>query len=233
MLASPHHRNRLLSALSPADLALLEPHLQPVPLKHRQELEKPHRKIETVYFVEVGIVSVVAIQSREWRAEVGLIGCEGMTGTSVVLGNEQSPHLSYVQIPGEALSIPAAELRRAMAASESLRGLLLRYVQTFLAQTIHTAVCNAGAKIDQRLARWILMAHDRIPRDTVALTHEFLALMLGVRRASVSEALREFSRQKLIEAKRGAIVVRNRKGIERIAGASYGVPEAEYRRLIG
>ena len=100
-------------------------------------------------------------------------------------------------------------------------------------QTAHTAIANARAKIDERLARWILMAHDRIGGNPLPLTHEFLALMLGVRRAGVTEALHTLKRQKLIDAERGQIVVLNRKGIERSAGESYGLPEAEYRRLIG
>jgi CRP-like cAMP-binding protein len=117
--------------------------------------------------------------------------------------------------------------------SESLRKLLLKFVQVFMVQTAHTAIANARAKIDQRLARWILMAHDRTREETLALTHEFLALMLGVRRAGVTEALQSLKRKKLIQTGRNKIVVLNRKGIELVAGDSYGVPEREYRRLIG
>jgi CRP-like cAMP-binding protein len=111
--------------------------------------------------------------------------------------------------------------------------LLLKFAQVFMVQTAHTAIANARAHIDQRLARWILMAHDRIRDNTLPLKHEFLALMLGVRRAGVTEALQSLRRQKLIDTGRNQIVVRNRKGIERMARGSYGVPEKEYRRLIG
>ena len=165
--------------------------------------------------------------------EVGLVGREGMTGTAVVLGDDQSPHETYIQVAGEGQRIPAAELRKAMKASQSLHGLLLRYVQAFMVQTAHTAIANARAKLDERLSRWILMAHDRMAGNTLALTHEFLALMLGVRRAGVTEALQSLARQRLIEPRRGEIVVLNRQGIVRRAGSSYGAPEAEYRRLIG
>ncbi len=225
--------NRLLAALSPNDLALLRPHLQPVAMALLKDMERPNRRIETVYFMDAGIASVVAVQSDETRVEVGLIGREGMSGTAVVLGGNQSPNSTYIQVAGQAQRITADELRKAMDASESLRSLLLKFVQVFMVQTAHTAIANARAKIDQRLARWILMAHDRTGDDTLKLTHEFLALMLGVRRAGVTEALQSLKRQKLIDTGRNQIVVRNRKGIEQAAGNSYGVPEKEYRRLIG
>jgi CRP-like cAMP-binding protein len=226
-------RNRLLAALSPADFALLQPLLRPVAMPLLKDLERPNRRIETVYFMDAGIASVVAIQSDETRVEVGLIGREGMTGIAVVLGGDQSPHATYIQATGEGRQISANELRKAMHASEPLRGLLLKFVQVFMVQTAQTAIANARSHIDQRLARWILMAHDRIRNDTLSLTHEFLALMLGVRRAGVTEALQNLKRRKLIDTGRNQIVVLNRKGIEQAAGSSYGMPEKEYRRLIG
>ena len=134
---------------------------------------------------------------------------------------------------GEARWIKADLLRKAMRASESLHVVLLKYVQVFMVQTAHTAIANARAQIDRRLARWILMAHDRTGDKTLALTHEFLALMLGVRRPGVTEALQSLKRLKLIDTGRNKIVVLNRNGIEKAAGHSYGVPEKEYRRLIG
>jgi CRP-like cAMP-binding protein len=120
-----------------------------------------------------------------------------------------------------------------MKKSASLHGLLLKYVQVFMVQTVHTAIANARAKLDERLARWILMADDRLDGTSLPLTHEFLSLMLGVRRAGVTEALRALKAQKLIRAARGAIIVLNRKGIERKADAACSAPEAEFRRLIG
>jgi CRP-like cAMP-binding protein len=225
--------NRLLAALSPADLDLLRSHLEPVSLGLRLDLEKPNRPIENVYFPDMGIASVVAIQSRDARVEVGLVGWEGMTGTSVVLGNDRSPHSTYIQVAGEGQRISASSLSESMKRSDSLRAVLLRYVQVFMVQTAHTAIANARSKLDTRLARWLLMAHDRVREDTLPLTHEFLSLMLGVRRAGVTEALHSLERQKFIRVGRGEVIVRNRKGIERSAGDSYGTPEAEFRRLIG
>jgi CRP-like cAMP-binding protein len=226
-------RNQLLSAMAVTDLALLRPYLKPIEMAVFKEMERPNRPIDTVYFMEAGIASVVAVQPDETKVEVGLIGREGMSGIAVVLGGEQSPHSTYIQVAGEGLRMPAKELRKAMDASSSLHKLLLKFAQVFMVQTAHTAIANARSHIDQRLARWILMAHDRTGATTIPLTHEFLSLMLGVRRAGVTEALQNLKRQKLIGNGRSQIVVLERKGIERLAGSSYGVPEKEYRRLIG
>jgi CRP-like cAMP-binding protein len=138
-----------------------------------------------------------------------------------------------MQVAGEGQRIAAPDLRRAMQSSGSLHAVLLKFVQVFMVQTAHTAIANARAHIDQRLARWILMAHDRTRDDTLPLTHEFLALMLGVRRPGVTETVQSLKRQGLIDSSRNRIVVLNRKGIEQAAGESYGMPEREYRRLIG
>jgi CRP-like cAMP-binding protein len=219
--------------MSPRDFALLQPHLQPMPLDLKKDLERPNRRIETVWFIEAGIASVVAVQSDDTKVEVGLVGNEGMTGTAVVLGGDQSPHSTYIQMGGEGLRIGVEALRKVMIASPTLRNLLLSYVQVFMVQTAHTAVANARAHIDRRLARWILMAHDRTHGEALFLTHEFLGLMLGVRRAGVTEALQTLKRKKLIETGRNHIGVLNRKGLEQAAGNAYGVPEKEYRRLIG
>ena len=183
--------------------------------------------------METGIASVVAVQPDETRAEVGLIGREGMTGIAVVLGGDQSPHSTYIQVAGEGQRIAANELRKAMDKSATMRSLFLKFAQAFMVQTAHTAIANARAHIDQRLARWILMAHDRTGTKTLALTHEFLSLMLGVRRAGVTETLQSLKRRKLIDTGRNKIVLLDRKGIERVARGAYGVPEKEYRRLIG
>jgi CRP-like cAMP-binding protein len=225
-------RNRLLAAMSPSDLALLLPHLQPLAMPLLKDLERPNRRVETIYFMETGIASVVAVRPDATKVEVGLIGREGMSGIPVILGGDRSPHSTYMQVAGEGQQITADELREAMKASESLRSLLLKFVQVFMVQTAHTAIANARAHIDERLARWILMAHDRTRDKTLPLTHEFLSLMLGVRRAGVTEALQSLRRQKLIDNSRNQIVILNRKGIEKAAGGSYGVPEKEYRRLV-
>ncbi|MGH7171634.1 MAG: Crp/Fnr family transcriptional regulator [Gemmataceae bacterium] len=130
-------------------------------MKLRQDLEKPNKPIEAVYFMHTGFASVVATQSEE-RIEIGLIGREGMTGSSVVLGDAQSPHSTYIQATGNGEQIATSELRKAMTESDTLHRVLLKYVLAFTIQTAQTAIANARAKVPERLARWILMAQDRV-----------------------------------------------------------------------
>lgn len=227
------HRNRLLAALPAADLNLLETNLQYVQLEKRRVMEAPNKPIDYVYFPETVIASVVAVCGREERIEIGLIGCEGMTGIPLLMDDHKTPHSTYVQVEGEALRIETDAFRKLLAQNASLHNRLLRFAQVFTAQIAQTALANGRAKLEQRLARWILMAHDRTVADDVAMTHEFLAVMLGVRRASVTVALDSFEKKGVIEARRGTITVVDRKAIEKMAGHFYGVPEAEFRRLIG
>ena len=228
----PIQSNLLLAALSASDLSLLRPHLQSVVLALRHEIEAPNVPIANVFFMEGGVASVVAVSSGQ-RIEVGLIGREGMTGTAIVLGNHRSPHATYIQVAGKGQRISAARLRTAMAASGAMRALFLKYVQAFTIQTAHTAIANGRATLDERLSRWLLMAQDRIGRPDLPLTHEFLALMLGVRRAGVTDTLNLLEGEKIIQAVRGQVIVLDRKRLQERARDSYGVPEAEYRRLIG
>lgn len=232
-MAMATSRNQLLASLSANDLELLEPHLEPVTLGVRKDLEKPNKRIDVVYFPESGFASVVAVQKGGKQIEVGLIGREGMTGLPIVLGNHRSPHATYIQAAGKGQCIRSTNLRKATQTSQSLHNSLLKFVQAFGVQTTHTAICNAQSRMDKRLSRWLLMAHDRIGDDVLPLTHEFLSLMLAVRRAGVTDVLNTLRKQDFISYKRGEIKIRDRKGIERLAGEAYGVPEAEYRRLIG
>lgn len=227
------HRNHLLAALARDDLNLLEPHLSPLALERRHVIEAPGRIIDYVYFIETAIASVVAVNGKDERIEVGLIGCEGMSGVTVVMGDRRTVNSTYIQVPGEALRIEADLLREICGRSRTLHALFLRFAQVFMTQASQTAVANGRAKLEQRLARWLLMTHDRTVADDVPLTHEILSVMLGVRRASVTVALDAFEKRGLISARRGTITVTNRKGIEGIAGSFYGVPEAEFERLIG
>ena len=224
--------NLLLQVLSPVDRALLAGSLDPIDLPLRRDIEKPNKRIENVFFMETRIASVVAIQANGAAVEIGIVGCEGMSGTAVVLGTDRSPHSMYIQIKGRGQKLAVSKLRKAMDESPSLHKVLLNFAQAFAIQTAHTAIANARAKLHERLARWILMAHDRVGGNCLSLTHEFLSLMLAVRRAGVTEALHVLEKQSLIETHRAEITILNRKGIEKIAGSFYGVPEAEYRRLI-
>ena len=225
-------RNRLLAKLSPEDWALVAPHLEMVVLKERQVVEVPHKPITHVYFMETGVVSVVAVNEEDHRIEVGVIGREGMTGVSLVMGDDRAQHSAYLQIGGNGRRMPAAAFIAAMNRSTSLRNLMMKSAQAFMIQTAHTALANGRAKLEERLARWLLMAHDRLSSDAVPLTHEFLAVMLGVRRAGVTVALHSFERRGLIATRRGQLTLVDRSGIEKVAGSFYGIPEAELKRLM-
>ena len=225
-------RNRLLQKIPLEDWDQIGPHLEPVTLKERQVIEVPGKPITHAYFLEIGVVSVVAVDAEDHRIEVGVIGYEGVTGVSLIMGDNRAQHSTYMQIGGSGHRIPQEIFCSTLAASESLRALFLKYAQGFMIQTAHTALANGRAKLEQRLARWLLMAHDRLTSDAVPLTHEFLAVMLGVRRAGVTVAIHGFERRGLVTTRRGQLTLVNRHGIEQIAGSFYGTPEAELRRLL-
>src|SRR4051812_387281 len=226
----PH--NRLLLGLSVEDFSCLQPRLERVPLPLRTPLVEPSALIEHVYFLEEGIASVVASTPQGRRIEVGIIGREGLTAPCVLLEADRSPHECFMQTPGAGLRIQVDDLRRAMAASASLHRHLLRFVQAFLVQMGQTALSNGSSTLEQRLARWLLMCHDRVDGDSLATTHEFLSLMLGVRRAGVTVALQMLEERGLILTQRGQVTILNRAGLEAVAGDSYGLCEAEYERLL-
>jgi CRP-like cAMP-binding protein len=231
-LSRANLRNRLFARMRPEDWPLVAPHLEPITLKERQVVEVPGKPITHVYFIEIGVVSVVAVNAEDHRIEVGVIGNEGMTGVPLVMGDTRAQHSAYMQIAGNGYRIAAAAFADALKQSSSLSALMLKSAQAFMIQTAHTALANGRAKLEERLARWLLMAHDRMDTDTVPLTHEFLAVMLGVRRAGVTVALHAFEQRGYIAMRRGQLTIINRTGIELVAGSFYGMPEAELKRLM-
>lgn len=230
---STRPNNSLLSSISETDFRLIAAQLEPVELPLRFTLEESNKPIKFVYFLEAGIASVVAYGSRKREIEVGLIGREGMSGINILLGSDRSPHATYMQVRGRGVRIPAKILRAAIKESHSLHRCLLQFVQALMVQTAHTALANGQARVEERLARWLLMAHDRMDDDQVPLTHEFLAMMLAVRRPGVTLALQLLERRDLIDAKRGTITIQDRGGLEKVADGLYGIPEAAYSRLYG
>ena len=226
-------RNRLLRAMSPEAFARLTPHLEPVPLIVKQVLVEPNQPIEHVHFMEDGLASVVAISLDNERLEVGHIGREGMTGEPILLTVDHTPHQTFIQVAGAGLRMRADDLLAAMEASPSLKALLLHWVHVLMIQTAQSALTNGRFAIQERLARWLLMCHDRMDGDDLPLTHEFLSLMLGVRRSGVTEALHVLEGVKIVRTSRGRIHLLDRARLEEIAGDCYGLPEAEYARLIG
>jgi CRP-like cAMP-binding protein len=223
-------RNRLLASLAPNDFALVQPHLEPITLEFRDNLFLAGQTITHVIFPQQGIASVVA-DTEEGRFEVGMVGSEGLVGVSVVLGVDSSPHTCMVQGAGEALRIGGAQLQAAMDHSGALRMMLLRFVHTFIVQVSQTAYTNAGYSLEERLARWLLMTHDRLEHDDMPITHEFLSIMLGTRRPGVTLAVQMLEGTGVIKAERGRITVRDRDKLEQIAGQSYGFAEKEYSNV--
>lgn len=225
--------NRLLAALPAEDLASLEPHLEALDLRLRHCLARAGQPIEHVYFLESGIASVVARRAPDRHIEVGLFGREGMGGLPLLLGSDRSPHDQYMQVAGKGHRMRADTFLGIVAESAALHRRLLHFVHVFLVQTAQTALANGSFRTNQRLARWLLMCADRIDGSVIPITHEFLAMMLGVGRPRVTAALHVLEGQGLVRAVNRRITIRNRTGLEQTAGASYGVPEAEYGRLLG
>ena len=189
--------------------------------------------VEHVFFIEKGMVSVVAEKADGRSIEVGVYGRDGVSGTPLLLGSDQTPHHHYMQIGGSGFRMETAVFRRLVAESPALHVILLKFVHVFMTQTAQSALVNGSSVVEERLARWVLMCRDRLDADEFAITHDFLSMMLGVRRSSVTDALHLLEGSQLIKATRGNIRILDRNRLEHAAGASYGVPEAEYRRLIG
>jgi CRP-like cAMP-binding protein len=224
-------RNQLLAGLQAEDFAALQPHLEPVKLELRQMLIEPNQPIEHVYFQEVGYTSVCA-NSHGSKIELGIIGHEGMVGVPVVLGARTTPFEFFIQHAGHGLRLPTHYLEEVIDERPSLHRRLLRYAQALNVQTSGTAFANAEHTVETRLARWLLMCHDRLDGDDIQITHEFLSMMLGVRRAGVTTATHILEGNGLIRAKRGIITILDRERLEELADNAYGLPETEYARLM-
>ena len=233
MISKDKVRNRLLSQLTLEDFNTIAVGLEAIELPRSFAFSIPDTPPDHVYFIEAGIGSIVAITPEGQRSEVGIFGPEGLTPASLVLDTASSPYSIFMQIPGHGLRIRTDVLRRAVAGSDSMRHLLSRYAYALSVQTSYTGLSNSVHRIDERLARWILMCHDRTSGDRIALTHEFLSVMLAVRRSSVTTALHVLEGKHLVYSERNLITVRDRRALELFAGDAYGVPEREYERLLG
>jgi CRP-like cAMP-binding protein len=225
--------NRLLDTLQNDDLERLLPHLEAVTLALREALNTPAEAIEFIYFPTHGIVSMVATLDDESQVEVGVVGSEGMVGSSVLMGAKTASNQAFVQIAGSALRVPSSILVSQATESRSLRERLLLFTQTLLFQISQTAACNARHSVVERLSRWLLMAQDRVGSDHVPLTQEFLAIMLGVRRAGVTVAAGTLQAAGLIQYTHGRITVLDRDALEAAACECYRLGKEEYARLLG
>jgi CRP-like cAMP-binding protein len=212
--------NLILSRLSRADLRLLEPHLEPEDLPIRKMLHARNKRIDHVYFPESGIASVVA--NGDHALEIGIIGREGMSGMSVIFGSkERATHDTYVQVTGSAHRLAVGHLEEAMDASAALHKTLLLAAHDFMSQMADTALANGRHKIEERLARWLLLVDDRVDDHEIPLTHEYLAVMLGTARPGVTIALQELERRGFIIHRRGTVTIIDRDGLVKSCNGAY------------
>lgn len=206
--------NRLLAALPDTEYQRLQPHLKPVTLPFGEILYEPGEIIRQVYFPNRGLISLLSLVEERSTLEVGVVGKEGVVGISVFLGASTSLNRVLVQGAGTALMMKAGALRKHVGHEGPLPELLRLYTHSLLAQVSQTAACNRFHAVDARLARWLLMTHDRLQTDEFRLTQEFLSDMLGVRREGVTGAARALQQKNLISYVRGQITILNRKGLE-------------------
>jgi CRP-like cAMP-binding protein len=225
--------NLLLRALPPEAFELLTPAMKLVDLPLKYELVTPNVANDRVYFLERGLGSVVATSSDDEIVEVGHIGYEGMSGVHVLLKVPKTPNRTFMQAEGNGISVPTSAFLCMVEQIPEANDLLLRYAHCCELQLAHSALANARYNMPERLARWLLMCHDRLQVDDMPLTHEFLSTMLGVRRSGVTNEIHILEGVHAIKATRGNVRIVNRQKLEDIAGGSYGVPEHEYEQYIG
>ena len=225
--------NRLLARLDVKDFDLLAPQLEPVRCPQSMVLAKPNEPMPHAYFLETGVASIVAMAGEENQAEAGLVGREGFVHPVLALGSDRTPQLIQMQIAGAGHRIVRDAFTKAKDESATLRAVMLLFTQVLGTQSNSTSLANAVCSIEERLARWLLMCHDRSDSDDLELTHRYVSTMLSVRRPSVTTAVHVLVGHGFIDADRGFITVRNRAALEEFAGRAYGQSEAEYRRLLG
>lgn len=229
---TPNQPLRLLAEESPEEYERLLPLLEPLTLNVGFLLYEPGGPIPAVYFPEGCVTSVVKILLDGRRIEVGTTGFEGMAGLPAFLGAESAPLQCFIQVPGPALRLSTESLREAAATGSALHGILQRYAQYLFNRAAQSLACNRLHHVYSRCARWLLMTHDRVGHDRFELKHQFLALMLGVRRASVSQATEAMQDAGLIRYRRAKITILDRAGLERAACECYHTGRADFERLL-
>jgi CRP-like cAMP-binding protein len=224
------YTNRLLKLLSPAALDALGP-LERITLPMRKRIGGTELSDE-VYFMEDGVASVVADIDSKMAVELGIIGNEGLIGLNLIYGDDADPFIVMMQVDGAALQADAKRVKTAIDTVDEVRSVFLRYARAFSIQVATTALANGRSKLDERLARWLLMVSDRVG-TTFPITHEFISIMLGVRRPGVTLAIQILEGKGAIRATRGAVTILDRNGLVGLANGSYGFAEAHYARLLG
>jgi CRP-like cAMP-binding protein len=224
--------NRILSALPSEEFQRIAPHLIETPLTFKQSLYKADQPIKQVCFPDVGVCSLMSVMQAGATAEVGTVGNEGMTGLALFYGDATEPSESVVQVPGVGRTMPADVFQAEMARRGTLHALISHYAHAFLVQLMQSAACNALHCVAERTCKWLLMTHDRVEGDEFKLTHEFLGLMLGVRRSSVTLVAHQLQRAGMINYRLGVVTVLDRKGLEETSCECYAVVRAYFDKFL-
>ena len=229
----PLSANRLLARLPEADLRRISPLLKAVPLPVKQVVYRAQSPIDWVYFPTDGIVSAMTVMSDGSAIEVATIGKEGMVGLTAFMGGETSPNEVIVQVVGQGFRMQVASLKEEVNRNPHLQKILVHYNTAYSVQVSYSVACNGLHTVEKRCCRWLLMTSDRIGSNLLPLTHEFLAIMLGVRRPSVTEVLRPLQERGLVRNGRGEIEIVDRPGLEGLACECYRAVNQEFARLFG
>jgi CRP-like cAMP-binding protein len=227
------YRNRILASLPRPELRRIEKDLAAAPLEFKEVLHEIGVPIRDVFFVETGVLSVLAAMSDGQAVEVLTIGPEGLLGLPVALATDRAATHAVVQIPGWALRMSTEAFLRHMRAGGQLPSLVHRFAQATFTMVAQSSACNRLHSVHERCARWLLTTRDRVGGDSFPLTHEFLAQMLGVRRASVTGVIQELKRKRLIEAQRGEISIVSPGRLARESCECYFIINDEFDRLLG
>lgn len=227
----PAYKNGILRALPKAEIARLAPHLTFLDLAVNHTLQEPNEEITHAYFLESGLASVVVEMETGSTVETGITGKEGLVGFCLLLGTNSMPTRTFMQIPGTGYKIKARHLKEEFENSGTLRKQTNVYIQAHLMQTGQTAACNRLHDIAERLARWLLMCHDRMDSDNFYITHEFLGHMLGTPRSTVTLAAGILQKAGLVDYSRGKLNVCDRQGLEKVACECYAMVRKEFDRL--
>jgi CRP-like cAMP-binding protein len=224
-------KNFILNALADDDYQRLHTHLEEVEFSLGQELYRPYEPIKYAYFPNSSMISVVAVAFEGHNAEAGVIGREGIVGIDVLMGADSSPNLHLVQLADSALRISTEAIRNEFRRGGAFQRSALRFMRAMMTQIGQTALCNVRHKVEQRLARWLLVCHDRSAGDKLSLTQEFLSIMLGVNRPTVTRAASNLQGGGLIVYVRGSITIIDRAGLEDFSCSCYESVKQEYDKL--
>lgn len=225
--------NRLLLRFSDDDYERLRPHLAHVVFEYKKSLYEASRQIENVYFPIEGVASLVITTPDGASAEVSTIGNEGMVGLPICFGEREAPLSVYVQVPGLALTMDARIFRHELESSPTLKTIMLRYAHAFFNQVAQSAACAHLHRVEQRCCRWLLMTRDRMPSGDFLLTHEFLGMMLSVRRTTVTDVMGGLQKAGLIRYRRGHVTILDSQALKRRACECYELSRREFDRLLG